>query len=389
MTAFQSRMSAVQSPVIPLVGQLIRDNPGTISLGQGVVYYEPPQEAIAGIQDFLKYHHNHQYKSVQGISPLVNRIVTKLQEENKITIDEHREIIVTAGGNMAFMNAILAITNAGDEIILNTPYYFNHEMAITMANCHPILVNTDENYQLCLDQIEKAITSKTRAIVTISPNNPTGAVYPQSTLERLNKLCQERGIYHISDEAYEYFTYNKTQHFSPASIINSETHTIALYSLSKAYGFASWRIGYMVIPTHLLEAVKKIQDTILICPPVISQYAALGALNVGKNYCLSYLDKIELVRKNVLNALQSLKDICTIIPGNGAFYFFLKVQTAMNDFELVKQLIKNYRVAVLPGTTFGMKKGCYLRIAYGNLQQETAIEGIQRLVTGLREIVDE
>ena len=388
MITVQSRMSAVQTPVIPLVGQLIRDNPGTISLGQGVVYYEPPQEAIAGIQDFLKYHHNHQYKSVQGISPLVNRIVTKLQEENQITIGDNRAVVVTAGGNMAFMNAILAITNAGDEIILNTPYYFNHEMAIMMANCHPVLVSTDENYQLCLDQLEKAITPKTRAIVTISPNNPTGAVYPQATLERLNKICQDRGIYHISDEAYEYFTYNKTQHFSPASIINSETHTISLYSLSKAYGFASWRIGYMVVPIDLLEAVKKIQDTILICPPVISQYAALGALNVGKNYCLSHLYKIELVRKTFLNSLQSLTDICTIIPGDGAFYFFLKVQTEMNDFELVKQLIKNYQVAVLPGTTFGVKEGCYLRIAYGNLQQEMAREGIQRLVTGLREIVN-
>jgi aspartate/methionine/tyrosine aminotransferase len=388
MTNFSSRMDRVQSPIIPMVGQLIQENPGTISLGQGVVYYTPPQAAIEGISQFLNHSYNHQYKSVQGISPLVNRIVTKLQEDNNIFVNDNRSIVVTAGGNMAFMNALLAITNAGDEIILNTPYYFNHEMAITMANCYPILVKTDDNYQLSLDAIQAAITPKTRAIVTISPNNPTGVVYSESSLRAVNKLCQENGIYHISDEAYEYFTYNEIKHFSPGSIINSDPYTISLYSLSKAYGFASWRIGYMVIPNHLLDSVKKIQDTILICPPVICQYAALGSLNIGKSYCQKHLAEINQVRSIFSNHLQQLEDICTIIPAEGAFYFFLKVHTDINDFELVKKLIQNYQIAVLPGGTFGMKKGCYLRIAYGALKQETATAGIQRLVGGLKSIIN-
>ncbi|MEA5535009.1 pyridoxal phosphate-dependent aminotransferase [Crocosphaera sp. XPORK-15E] len=387
MNNFSSRMDGVQSPIIPIVGQLIRENKGTISLGQGVVYYAPPPAAIEAINDFLNHSSNHQYKSVQGIDPLINRIVNKLAEDNQIIINDNQAILVTAGGNMAFINALLAITNAGDEIILNTPYYFNHEMAITMANCQPILVNTDETYQLNLNAIKAAITPKTRAVVTISPNNPTGVVYSESSLREVNQLCQEKGIYHISDEAYEYFTYNGVKHFSPASIIGSENHTISLYSLSKAYGFASWRIGYMVMPKHLLDGVKKIQDTILICPPVISQYAALGALNTGKAYCHQYLSEINEVRDVFLQSLHKLKDICTIINAEGAFYIFLKVNTQINDFELVKQLIEQYKIAVLPGGTFGMKEGCYLRIAYGSLQKETAIEGIERLVKGLRNLV--
>ncbi len=388
MTNFSSRMDRVQSPIIPIVGQLIEENPGTISLGQGVVYYTPPQAAIEGITQFLNNSYNHQYQSVQGIIPLVNRLVTKLQEDNNIIVHDNRSIVVTAGGNMAFMNALLAITNSGDEIILNTPYYFNHEMAITMANCHPILVKTDDNYQLSLDAIQAAITPKTRAIVTISPNNPTGVVYSESSLRAVNKLCQENSIYHISDEVYEYFTYNGIKHFSPGSIINSYPYTISLYTLSKAYGFASWRIGYMVIPNHLLDSVKKIQDTILICPPVICQYAALGALNIGKSYCQEHLSEINQVRSIFINHLQQLEDICTIIPGEGAFYLFLKVHTDINDFELVKKLIQNYQIAVLPGKTFGMKKGCYLRIAYGALKQETATAGIKRLVRGLKSIIN-
>ena len=383
---FNSRMDRVQSPLIPFVGELIRQNPGTISLGQGVVAYPPPEQAIASLQSFLAQPDNHLYKAVTGIEPLVAAIKAKLAIDNQIEINDQNCIVVTAGSNMAFMNAVLAITQAGDEIILNTPYYFNHEMAITMANCRPVSVNTDANYQLDLKAIAKAITTKTKAIVTISPNNPTGAIYPKASLKAVNDLCRDRDIYHISDEAYEYFTYDGVQHTSPGSFPNSEAHTISLFSLSKAYGFASWRIGYMVIPQHLLMAIKKVQDTNLICPPVVSQYAAFGALQTGASYCQEHLSEIAKVRSAVLAKLQSIADICTVAPADGAFYFFLKVNTNLNDLELVKQLVEKYQVAVIPGSTFGMEDDCYLRVAYGSLQLSTAEIGINRLIIGLKNI---
>jgi aspartate/methionine/tyrosine aminotransferase len=385
MGDYLTRMQSVQSPIIPLVGQLIREHSGTISLGQGVVFYPPPLEAIsAGISDFFKNPQNHQYKAVEGIPELLDILIQKLAQNNQIKLHSKQRIMVTAGGNMGFINALLAITNQGDEIILNTPYYFNHEMAINMANCYAILVETDENYQLQPQAIAAAITSKTRAVVTISPNNPTGVVYPESTLREVNNICKDKGIYHIHDEAYDYFIYDGIKHFSPASIPDSHPHTIALYSLSKAYGFASWRVGYMVIPEHLWHDIHKIQDTILICPPVISQYAALGALKVGKAYCQPYLKTLSQVREIVLDKLQEIRDICTFAPAQGAFYCFLRVNTELGDFDLVKKLIEDYKIAVLPGSTFGMKEGCYLRLAYGNLQPEAVNEGMARLITGLR-----
>src|SRR5258706_8114174 len=112
---------------------------------------------------------------------------------------------------MAFMNAVLAITDPGDEVILQTPYYFNHEMAVTMAGCRPVLVPTNDHFQLQLDRIVEAITPRTRAISTISPNNPTGAVYSEVSLREVNRLCRERGLYHIHDEAYEYFVYESSE----------------------------------------------------------------------------------------------------------------------------------------------------------------------------------
>jgi len=384
------RLQTVQTPIIPVVGELIRNHPGTISLGQGVVSYPPPQQAIDQIADFLADPALHKYQAVHGVPQLLELIEAKLRDENGIDVsaaNQKSRVVVTAGGNMAFVNALLAVADAGDEVILQTPYYFNHEMAITMANCRAALVPTDENYQLQPDLIAGAITDRTRAVVTISPNNPTGAVYSEPALREVNEICRARGVYHISDEAYEYFTYDAAKHFSPGSIEGSNEHTISLYSLSKAYGFASWRIGFMVIPEHLFEAVNKIQDTILICPPVISQYAAIGAMRAGAEYCYSQVDRLAVVREMVRNELATLHDFCVVPPANGAFYFFLNLDAEMKPLALVERLVREHGVAAIPGNAFGMEDGCYLRVAYGALQPETVVEGVGRLARGIEMIM--
>jgi aspartate/methionine/tyrosine aminotransferase len=379
----------VQSPIIPVVGEMIRNHPGVISLGQGVVSYPPPRQAFDQIAEFLANPELHKYQSVYGVPQMLELIETKLRDENGKDVGPGNRIVVTAGGNMAFVNALLAVADPGDEVILQTPYYFNHEMAITMANCRATLVPTDENYQLRTDLIAEAITDRTRAVVTISPNNPTGAVYGESSLREVNEICRARGLYHIHDEAYEYFTYGDAKHFSPGSIDGSGEHTISLYSLSKAYGFASWRIGWMVIPEHLFEAVNKIQDTILICPPVVSQYAAIGAMRVGAEYCHSQVDGLALVREMVMSELAPLDD-CLVVPqADGAFYFFLKLDTGMQSLKVVERLIKDHGVAAIPGDAFGMDNGCYLRVAYGALRPETVAEGVGRLARGIRGITSE
>jgi len=379
-------MQSVQSPIIPVVGELIRSNPGTISLGQGVAYYGPPPEAIEAIQTFFADPENHKYKLVQGIPELLKAIELKLDKENSISL-AGRRIVVTAGANMGFVNAILAITDPGDEIILQLPYYFNHEMAIAITDCKAVCVSTDDDYQLQPEAIAAAITDRTRAIVTISPNNPTGAVYHESDLRQVNEICKNNGIYHISDEAYEYFIYDDAVHFSPGSIQDATEHTISLFSLSKAYGFASWRIGWMVIPEHLYMPVRKIQDTILICPPVISQWAAVGAMKAGRQYCRDKLVTTSGIRRIFLNELDGITDLVTVPRADGAFYLLLRVHRDLDPMELVRRLIEEYNVAVIPGMTFGIEDKCTLRVAYGALQKETAIEGISRLVKGLKNIL--
>ena len=381
------RMQAVQSPIIPVVAELIRATPGTLSLGQGVAYYGPPPQALEAVRDFEADPDNHKYKLVQGIDPLLEVVAHKLRHENGMALDDGQHIVVTAGGNMAFMNALMAITDPGDEVILPLPYYFNHEMAVGMVNCRAVCVPTDAHYQLRLDAISRAITGRTRAVVTVSPNNPAGVVYPEADLRAVNRLCRQAGIYHISDEAYEYFTYDGARHFSPGSLADSRDHTISLYSLSKAYGFASWRIGWMVVPEHLYTAIKKAQDTIVICPPVVSQHAAVAAMRVGPAYCRDKLTAMTAARQVVLRELRRLPELVSLPRSDGAFYFLLRVRTAMDPMTLTERLIQEHRVAVIPSTAFGVTDGCLLRISYGALSEEVAGEAVGRLSRGLQEIL--
>jgi len=384
---FKSRMDAVQMPIVPVVGDIIRQVPGTISLGQGVVHYGPPREAIEAARAALDDPATHRYQAEAGLPALVDRLAAKLRDENGIDVARGSRVMVTAGANMAFMHAVLAVTEPGDEVILPVPFYFNHEMAIEMAGCTAVLVPTDDRFQLRLDLIRRAITDRTRAIVTISPNNPSGAVFPEATLRDVNTLCRERGLYHFADEVYEYYTYDGVRHVSPGSFPDAAGHTISMYSLSKAYGFAGWRIGYMAYPEHLAPAMMKSQDTILVCPTVISQVAALAALNVGRAYCAPYVAELADVRHLVLDALASLGPLAATPTADGAFYCLLKVHTTMDPMTLAERLIREHKVAVIPGTAFGLRDGCYFRVAYGALQKDTVAEGIGRLVGGLRRIL--
>jgi aspartate/methionine/tyrosine aminotransferase len=386
-TTESARVRTMQSPIIPIVGELVRSVPGTISLGQGVVYYGPPAQATEALEGFLADPANHKYAAVDGIPALRQALAAKLESENGILLRDGQRVVVTAGGNMAFLNAILAILDPGEEVILPLPYYFNQEMAVGMVGGRVVTVETGEDFQLDIERLRAAITARTRAIVTISPNNPTGAVYPEELLREVNDLCRESGIYHISDEAYEYFTFDGARHFSPGSIPGSSGHTISLFSLSKAYGFASWRIGYMVIPEHLHVAVGKIQDTNLICPPVVSQYAALGALKAGIGYAKEKIETIAVARRAVLAELVAIKSFCTVVPTDGAFYLLLRVHAEADPLRLVERLVREHRVAVIPGTTFGLQDGCYLRLSYGALRPAEVEEGVGRLVSGLQEIV--
>jgi aspartate/methionine/tyrosine aminotransferase len=160
-----------------------------------------------------------------------------------------------------------------------------------------------------------------------------------------------------------------------------------MYSLSKAYGFAGWRIGYMVYPERLGGAMMKSQDTILICPTIAAQIGAGAALRVGRSYCEPHVRELAAIRDSVVSELSMLAPLATVPAAEGAFYCLLRVDTDLDPMQIAERLIRDHKVAVIPGTAFGMTDGCYFRVAYGALQKETVAEGVGRLVSGLRAIL--
>jgi aspartate/methionine/tyrosine aminotransferase len=390
MKRSSQRMDRVDTPIIPTIAALVRANPGTISLGQGVVSYGPPADAVATLPALMADVQLNKYQAVSGYGPLVEAIEAKLAAENGLDARAGggSAIMVTAGSNMAFLNAVLAVADPGDEFILPLPYYFNQQMAIRMAGCEPICVPTRADYQLDLEAIERAIGPRTRAIVTVSPNNPSGAVYHEADLRAVNQLCAERGLYHFSDEAYEYFVYGGARHFSPGSIPGAHRHTLSFYSFSKNFGLASWRVGYVVYPADLREAFDKVQDTNLICAPVVSQLVALEALRLGRDWVRPRIEALARVREAVHQRLAGLGDLVSFPATEGAFYVLMQLPGIDDPLAFAQAMVERHRVATIPGFAFGLAdtaRANAQRLAFGALDPATVNEGVERFVSAVRD----
>ncbi|MEN9591461.1 MAG: Aspartate aminotransferase, partial [Pseudomonadota bacterium] len=277
------------------------------------------------------------------------------------------------------------------EFILPTPYYFNQEMAIRMVGCVPVPVPVNDDWSLNVEALAAAITPRTRAIVTVSPNNPTGAVYSKESLTAVNALCAAKNIYHFSDEAYEYFTFEGVEHFSPGSLPGAHRHTISFYSMSKNYGMASWRIGYVVFPADLLDAMNKVQDTNLICAPVVSQLLALETLKYGRAWVQPKVEALAVVRKNVYERLEALGELVQFPKTQGAFYVLLKLPGLAAGTERLafnRAMAQKHKVVSVPGFTFGLldtQQANYQRLSYGALESATVDQGVARYVTAVKD----
>ena len=386
--AAATRMDAVLDPVIPRVGSWLAQRPDALSLAQGMVGWGPPPEVAAAVSDALAgmtwdaaaAAAIDRYGAVEGDPELRQAVERQLREHWGIDL-EGSAVLITAGSNMAFNAVVQVLCDPGDELILPVPYYFNHAMAIQLAGGRPVPVQAG----LIPDPaaLEAAITARTRAIVTVSPNNPSGAVIPQAVLRAINHLCAERGLLHISDEAYGLFRHGDTPIWSPGSSSGSGGHTITLGSLSKSHGMAGWRVGWAVVPQGLMGELAKVQDTILIGPPRLNQRAAVGALAAGVGWCQQRINALQTQRQQVLAALEQANAPWRLLaPADGAFYALLQLDSALSADEAMERLIREHRVALVSGSSFGLR-GCCLRLSYGMLQPEQLGEALARLQAGL------
>jgi aminotransferase len=352
-----------------------------ISLAQGIPYFSTPehikQAAIQAIESDLVG----KYSSGFGILPLREAIVEKLRVENKIqaTIDN---VLVTHGAIEGSMAALLALFHQQDEIILLTPAYASHLTQVQIAFhgkkavCVP-LRETNDGWKLDVSKIEAAITPATKAILFSNPCNPTGKVYAETELKLLAALAVKYDLFIIADEMYEYFVYDDKKHISIASFPEVADRTISLFGFSKSYAMTGWRVGYLVANESLIKQIFKAHDSLVTCPTVVSQYAALEALRGAQNIRKTCKNTFSQHRKIVSDGLHGIEGVSVIQP-EGAYYAFVKFDKSIDDTEFVQTLLKEARVAVVPGSAFGSGGENHIRISFGG-EEETLREGVRRI----------
>lgn len=333
------------------------------------------------------------YIAIGGILQLRQEIAKKLNKDNAL-IYGAEQICVSTGAKQAVFNAIMAVCNPGDEVIIPTPCWVSYVEMVKLSGAVPVFVPTDNKFHLNIDEIKNAITSKTKLIIINTPNNPTGAVYSKGSLTLLAELAVKNNIYIISDEVYEKLIYGDSKHVSIASI-SPEIYdkTIVINGFSKAYSMTGWRIGYAAGPTEIIKAMTGLQGHITTSSTTFIQWAAITALNECD-------DDIETMRKEFEKRRDFLFERLNLIPGlrcakaEGAFYLLPDVSyyfgkkyknwSIQNASDLCDYILSEARVAVVPGSAF--ESANTIRFAY-SVSIETILDGMVRIEGALLNLV--
>ncbi|KAB2623892.1 bifunctional aspartate aminotransferase and glutamate/aspartate-prephenate aminotransferase-like [Pyrus ussuriensis x Pyrus communis] len=372
-------------PIMVQIQQLVRGAKNAVSLAQGVVYWQPPKEALDKVKELVWEPSISRYGADEGIPELREALVQKLHRENKLY---KSSVMVTAGANQAFVNLALTLCDAGDSVVMFAPYYFNAYMSFQMTGVTNILVGPGHPKTLYpdADWLEKTLseTKPTPKLVTVvNPGNPSGTYIPDSLLKRISDICRDAGSWLVVDNTYEYFMYDDLKHTCVEG-----NHIINIFSFSKAYGMMGWRVGYIAYPSEVEgfgTQLLKVQDNIPICASIISQHLALHSLEMGPEWVTERVKGLVKNRKIVLEALSPLGDNA-VKGGEGAIYLWAKLPDKyVDDDKFVHWLAHRHGVVVIPGSACGCPGN--VRISFGGLVEDDCKSAAERLRRGLEELI--
>jgi aminotransferase len=347
-----------------------------ISLGQAVPGFGPPPAAIEAARRALGDPKAHRYSADAGIATLREALCEKLSTHRgaRVSLDD---VIITAGGNQAFMLAAMTLIDPGDEVLMVSPYFVNHDMAIRALGGVPIeapVVEADA-FTPRWSAIEPHVTTRTRAVVICSPSNPTGAVIDGHELPTIVDELRSRGVLVFSDETYQHFG-NAAP--SAASIEAWRDHVVVVGTFSKSFGMTGWRVGYMIADAALCQQALKIQDAMIICAPTISQIAAEAAIRDDWNYAHRFDAELADRREALAEGISSIPRLhWTRTPGG--FFAFVRVEGCEDSMTLALDVLHRAHVVTIPGATFGRSGEGFLRLSYGAASVEHLQEAVRRL----------
>jgi aminotransferase len=344
--------------------------PGVISLAQGIPSFDTPEPIKTFVQQKIAEGACAKYSLTPGLPQLRELIAESLLREG-MHYDPESEIIVTCGSIEGIAATLLTLTQPGDEVILPTPSYASYQEVVRMAGCTPrfAVLREEDNFAFDREAFERCLSARTRAILYCNPNNPTGTVFSRAETLALVELAERYGLFLIIDEAYKDFVYSKEPYYSPAQLAAVRAHVVRMFTFSKAYGMTGWRVGYLHSDTRNTREILKVHDALVTCAPVVSQYAAIAALEYGEAHLAAFRVAFKERRDRTLEHLDLLSHVFDYQKPEGAYFVFPRVKDivpwARDSRRLARRLLEEAKVAVVPGVAFGPSGEAHLRINFG------------------------
>ena len=353
-----------------------------ITLGQGLPGFDPPAAALQGLKRAVDDGSSHIYSSDAGTPELRRALATSLTPLHA-DVDPAAEIIITAGANQALQLALTTLVDPGDEVVLVSPFFLNHQMAVQSVAAIPIEAPApaDRAFVPSWDDISPHVTAKTRAVLLVTPSNPTGAVIPASELARIVSECAARDLIVFVDETYLRFTYDAPP-FTALALPHWRDSVVVIGSFSKQFAITGWRCGYLIANSAVTAEAMKIQDVMVICAPVPVQRAVTAVLEHEADYPQRWLPELRDRRDFIVEALGSIPGITPVRP-SGAFFLMARIERISDSRSLALELIHHQQVVTIPGAFFGKAGEGFLRISYGAATRERLSEATQRIASFL------
>jgi len=319
------------------------------------------------------------YSQNAGLLPLRQTISTYYNKKENLYYNPDNEIIVTVGAMEGLYLTLLSMINPGDEVIIPAPYYVNYVQMVYMCHGKPIIIESSgaEELSFNVEDISKAITERTRAIIINTPANPSAKLIPWDKLQRIAEIAINNNLVVISDEVYKCLIYDNAPFKSIVNINGMRERTVLINSLSKEFCMTGWRIGYVLAPEELIATMTKLQENVCACAPLPSQYAAIEALS-GKDYSSGIKDIFRTRRDVLVDGIRQIKRLSCSVP-EATFYLMVDIsQTKMTSEQFAVELLKSVHVATVPGITYGEICDKYIRIAF-TLDIDKIKVGISRI----------
>ncbi|MBQ7504294.1 MAG: aminotransferase class I/II-fold pyridoxal phosphate-dependent enzyme [Ruminococcus sp.] len=327
------------------------------------------------------------YSPNRGFIELRKAICDYYKRRFNVEYNPDSQVLVTVGGSEGIDLCLRSVVSEGDEVLIPQPAFVCYEPLTTMAGGRPVIIETrqENNFRLLPEEIEQAVTDKTKALVLPFPNNPTGAIMERGDLEKIAEVIIKHNLFVISDEIYGELTYGGKHHVSIAEIDGMKERTLVVSGFSKSYAMTGWRLGYVLGPKEIIDHITKLHQYGIMSSPTTAQYAAIEALKNGDNDVAMMRDDYDIRRRLIVGKLNEIGLTC--FEPLGAFYTFPCIRsTGLSSDEFATRLVQEKRVAVVPGTAFGECGEGYVRISYAQSLKniKTALKRIEEFVEELK-----